>query len=78
MSEDVTSGLPRDLASVLRDQSLIVRQDAAVFELMAAWAQAPVTTATAEIGVSPYVTLMDVLYAQVQVPSSTTPAGCHA
>ena len=49
MSEDVTQGLPTDLASVLRDQSVIVPQDAAVFALIAAWAKAPTLTASAGI-----------------------------
>ena len=39
ISEDVTRGLPADLASVLHDQSVIVPQDAAVFVLIAAWAK---------------------------------------
>lgn len=50
--EDVTRGLPADLASVLRDQSVIVPQDAAVFELIAAWAKAPTPTASAEVAAS--------------------------
>ena len=49
MSEDVTRGLPADLASVLRDQSVIISQDAAIFELIAAWAKAPTSTASAEV-----------------------------
>ena len=49
---DVTRGLPTDLASVLRDQSVIVPQDAAVFELVAAWAKAPAATASAQVRIS--------------------------
>jgi hypothetical protein len=49
MSEDITRGLPADLASVLRDQSVVVSQDAAVFELIAAWTKAPAMTASADI-----------------------------
>lgn len=42
-------GLPPDLAGVLRDQSILVPQDAAVFELIASWAKAPTNTASAHI-----------------------------
>lgn len=49
MADDPTKGLPADLARVLRDQSLIVPQDASVFELIAAWQNAPSNTASAEI-----------------------------
>jgi hypothetical protein len=73
---DVTRGLPADLASVLRDQSVIVSQDAAVFEQVAAWAKAPTPTASAEITISPDLSLFEELYRQT-TPSSTTPAGCH-
>jgi hypothetical protein len=41
-------GLPKDLAVVLRDQSIVVRQDAAVFELIARWQNAPSNTASAD------------------------------
>jgi len=43
-----TCGLPKDLLAVLRDQSIIVPQDAAVFELIARWANAPSNTASAD------------------------------
>ena len=72
---DITRGLPADLASVLRDQSVIVPQDAAVFELIAAWAKAPTPTASAEIVLRPDIDLFDELYRQT-TPSSMTPAGC--
>jgi hypothetical protein len=42
-------GLPVDLARVLRDQGVIVPQDAAVFELIAKWQNAPSNTASAEM-----------------------------
>jgi hypothetical protein len=74
---DVTRGLPADLASVLRDQSVIVPQDAAVFELIASWAKAPTPTASAEIMVTPDIGLFEELYRQTTPPSSTTPAGCY-
>ncbi len=73
---DVTRGLPADLASVLRDQSVIVPQDAAVFELIAAWAKAPAATASAEVTVAADTGLFEALYRQTQVASSTTPASC--
>lgn len=43
-----TFGLPPDLLAVLRDQSIIVPQDAAVFELIHAWQKAPCLTASAK------------------------------
>jgi hypothetical protein len=73
---DVTRGLPADLASVLRDQSVIVPQDAAVFELIAAWAKSPTTTASAEV-TTPDLDLFEALYRKTQAASSTTPAGCY-
>lgn len=73
---DVTRGLPADLASVLRDQSVIVPQDAAVFELIGAWAKAPTPTASAEVTVSNDLNLFETLYRQTKA-SSTTPAGCY-
>ena len=76
MSENVTRGLPADLASVLRDQSVVVPQDAAVFALIAAWAKAPSPTASAEISVGADVDIVETLYRQTRVASSTTPAGC--
>jgi hypothetical protein len=39
--------LPPDLLAVLRDQSIIVSQDQAVFELIASWMNAPCDTASA-------------------------------
>jgi hypothetical protein len=73
---DVTHGLPSDLASVLRDHSVLVPQDAAVFQLVAAWAKAPSATASAEIVATPELELFEALYRQT-TPSSTTPAGCY-
>jgi len=77
MSEDVTQGLPTDLASVLRDQSVIVPQDAAVFALIAAWAKAPTLTASAGIKAELDTGLLDTLYRPMQRASSKTPAGCY-
>ena len=73
---DATSGLPADLAAVLRDHSVIVPQDAAVFELIASWAKAPTPTASAEIVVSPNLALFEQVYRQT-TPAATTPVGCH-
>ena len=73
---DVTRGLPTDLASVLRDQSVIIPQDAAVFELIAAWAKAPAATASAEVRVSADAGVFEALYRQSKLTSSMTPAGC--
>jgi hypothetical protein len=73
---DVTRALPADLASVLRDQSVIVPQDAAVFELIASWAKAPTATASAEVTLVADTGLFEALYRQTKMTSSTTPAGC--
>lgn len=76
MVEDVTRGLPADLASVLRDQSVIVPQDAAVFEMIAAWTKAPTRTASAELRVSPGLGGFEAICRETQRASTTTPAGC--
>lgn len=76
MGEDVTSGLPADLASLLRDQSVIVPQDAAVFELIAAWAKAPTRTASADVAVAPDVGLVEALYRQTNAARATVGTGC--
>lgn len=75
MSDEILRSLPADLASVLRDPSVIVPQDAAVFELIAKWAKAPSTTASAEIAASSDVSLVSTLFKFPQVTSATTPAG---
>lgn len=80
MAEDahaeVSRGLPADLASVLRDQSIVVPQDAAVFDMVAAWAKAPSATASAEITVGPDMSLVDALFNQMDAARSTTGVGC--
>ena len=45
--QDVIAGLPDDLAKLLRDPSILVPQDAAVFKLIAEWMDAPSDTASA-------------------------------
>lgn len=75
MADDVLSGVPADLASVLRDQSIVVPQDTAVFEMVAAWANAPSTTASAELSTGRGTNLVDELYRQTAV-RSTTGVGC--
>ena len=42
-------GLPPDLIGVLRDQSIVVPQDAAVFDLIGRWAKAPSNTGSSDI-----------------------------
>ena len=44
---DPLEGLPPDLARVLRDPTIFVPQDAAVFRLVALWMDAPSDTASA-------------------------------
>ena len=46
-ASDPLAGLPDDLARVLRDPSIYVPQDAAVFDLVAKWMEAPSDTASA-------------------------------
>lgn len=46
---DPTEGLPPDLARVLRDQSIVVSQDGAIFELIHKWQNAPSNTASADL-----------------------------
>ncbi len=78
MSEDVRLDLPTDLSLVLTDQRVIIPQDAAVFELIAAWAKAATLTASADITAQPDLGLVEVLYRQTQMATSTTTlAGCH-
>jgi len=76
MSDDITRGLPADLVSVLRNQSIVVSQDTPVFEMLAAWAHAPSMTASADI-VSPADPSLIDLDPVVPLASSTTPAGCY-
>ena len=47
-STDPAEGLPPDLARVLRDQSIVVPQDGALWELLAKWRNAPSDTASAD------------------------------
>ncbi len=74
MNEDVFTKLPADLVSLLRDQSILVPQDAAVFELIAAWTRAPTTTATAEIAASLDMSVVDALHRQTR--AAITPGAC--
>ena len=76
MRDDLTRGLPPDLVAILRDQSIVVPQDAAVFGLIAAWNHAPATTASAELSVSTSRDVVAALYETAHVASSTTPAAC--
>ena len=77
MSESVTRGLPATLASLLRDSSVVIPQDAAVFELIAAWAKAPTATASAEVAVTSDGKLFEALRRQTKMTSSTIMAGCR-
>jgi hypothetical protein len=49
MSEETTRGLPDDLVAALRDPSIAVPKDAAVFNLFNTWLAAPSATVSAEI-----------------------------
>jgi hypothetical protein len=46
---DPAAGLPNDLARVLRDQSIIVPQDSAVWDLLSKWRNAPSNTMSASV-----------------------------
>lgn len=46
---DVLAGLPPDLVRVLRDPTIILPQDQAVWEAIASWANAPSNTASADL-----------------------------
>jgi hypothetical protein len=46
-ADEIRAGLPPDLLAVLRDQSVIVPQDAHVWTLIAEWAKSPSGTASA-------------------------------
>lgn len=48
LAEHDAVALPSDLWRVLRDQSIIVPRDAAVFEAVARWTNAPANTASAD------------------------------
>lgn len=76
MGEHVSPGVPADLESVLRDQSVVISQDAAVFELIAAWAKSPTTTASAELTAGPDLGLVEALYRQTNAARSTTGVAC--
>jgi predicted Zn-dependent protease len=68
---ELTRDLPPDLAAILRDQSVIIPQHAAVFEAVAAWAKAPTATASASITLQQ----MEPLIGVRSPPASTTPGG---
>ncbi|HEX4033724.1 MAG TPA: hypothetical protein VHX66_04705 [Solirubrobacteraceae bacterium] len=76
MADDVTSGLPADLAWVLREQSVVVPRDGIVFDLVAAWAKAPSSTASATLSVDPSMGFVEALYEQTHAARSTTGVGC--
>lgn len=77
MSESAIRGLPTALALLLRDPSVVVSQDAAVFELIAAWAKAPTATAGADVAVASDGKLFEALRRQTKMTSSTIMAGCR-
>lgn len=76
MGEDITRDMPADLVSVLRDQSVIVPQDAAVFDLIATWAKAPTATASADVTTTVDMSLVETLLHQTNPTRVTTGVGC--
>ncbi len=69
-----TDHMPNDLRAVLSDSGIVVRQDAAVFELIARWTHAPATTANPPV--APDASLLEHLAHQTQAVRTTTGAGC--
>lgn len=72
MNENLTQGLPGDLAAILRDQSVVVPQDAVVFEAMVNWPSAPSSTASADLLVERETAERPEIYAN---PSPATTCG---
>lgn len=68
------SGMPQDLAAVLNEPGIVVRQDARVFELIAGWAKAPTPTVSATSAVTYEVDALQALARQTQVKRATTGA----
>jgi hypothetical protein len=69
------TGIPSDLAAVLKDPGVIVPQDARVFELIAGWAKAPTPTLGAPVSVVYDVNVLQHLASQTQVMRATTGVG---
>jgi hypothetical protein len=68
--------MPDDLRAVLSDPGIVIRQDAAVFELIARWTHAPTATATASPPVTYDSELLEHLARQSQASRTITGAGC--
>jgi hypothetical protein len=77
MTDDLLRTLPPDLVSVLRDQSLTVARDAAVFALISQWSAAPTSTLSAPTAPARDTTVVTVRYTQPEFVPATTPAGCY-
>lgn len=69
------SGIPSDLAAVLKDPGVIVPQDTLVFELIAGWANAPTPTVSATTCAVPDIMVLQQLARQTQVGHATTGVG---
>jgi len=70
------SHMPDDLKGILSDPGIVVRQDAAVFELIARWTHAPAVTAITNPPVASETGLLEHLAHQAQATRATTGAGC--
>jgi hypothetical protein len=68
--------IPDDLRAVLSDPGIVIRQDAAVFELIARWTHAPAATANANPPVTYDTNLLEHLAGQTQAARAITGAGC--
>ena len=68
--------MPDDLRGALSNPGIVVRQDAAVFDLIARWTHAPTATATANPKVIYYDTnLLEQLACQTHAAIAVTGAG---
>jgi hypothetical protein len=64
--------MPADLRAVLSDPGIVIRQDAAVFELIARWKRAPSASAAASPEVGHDVDLLEHLARQAAASRSVT------
>ena len=68
--------MPDDLQAVLSDPGIVIRQDAAVFELIARCTRAPAATAAAHPAVTHDGDLLEYLARQAHASRATTGVDC--
>ena len=69
--------MPKDLQAVLSDPGIVIRQDAAVFDLIARWNRAPSATAAANPTVTYDTNLLEQLAQQAKSTRAATGIGCQ-